>query len=65
MHMHIPAHADRILTDNVTLCNRIYRSESFNVAPRQICRQNFTNNEPRSWSQYNNEEECTENGGRN
>ena len=51
------------MTDNVTLCNRIY-SESFNVVPRQICRENFTTGQAKSWSQYNNEEECTQNGGK-
>ena len=28
-----------------------------------MCRQNFPTGQPRSWSQYNNEADCTENGG--
>ena len=32
--------------------------------PRQICRENFTTGERKSWSQYNNEQECTANGGK-
>ena len=51
-----------VLTDNETLCNRIY-SESFNIVPRQICRENFTTGEAKSWSHDNNEQECTANGG--
>ena len=65
--LHTRAHSQDIavLTDNVTLCNRIY-SESFNVVPRQICRENYTTpaGQARSWSQYNNEQECTANDGK-
>ena len=34
--------------------------------PRQICRENYTTpaGQARSWSQYNNEQECTANDGK-
>ena len=66
-HTHTHTHSQDIavLTDNVTLCDRIY-SESFNVVPRQIYRENYTTpaGQARSWSQYNNEQECTANDGK-
>lgn len=52
-----------VLTDNTTLCD-MYERESFNVQPRQHCRQNYTTGQARLWSEYNNQEECEENGGR-
>ena len=53
-----------VLTDNVTLCERIYARESFNVQPRQHCRERYDNtNQPKGYSMYNNEGDCVENGG--
>ena len=47
----------------MTLCQSLYQTESFNVAPRQICKQEFETGEVRSWSVHNNEEDCTNAGG--
>ena len=53
-----------VLTDNTTFCP-YYQSQSFNVQPKGLCRQTFSDNSsiPRPWSVYNNQNDCTTNGG--
>ena len=51
-----------VLTDDVTLCD-MYQRESFNVQPRQRCRETFPTGEVKPRSKFNNEIECTEAGG--
>ena len=53
-----------VLTDNVSLCN-MYQAESFNVKPRQRCREFFDagRTQPRPRSVFNNETGCTQAGG--
>lgn len=54
-----------VLTDNVSLCN-MYETESFNVKPRQRCREFFDagRTQPKPRSVFNNETGCTQGGGR-
>jgi len=53
-----------VLTDNVSLCN-MYETESFNVKPRQRCREFFDagRTQPKPRSVFNNETGCTQGGG--
>ena len=52
-----------VLVDNTSRCD-FYRSESFNVQPRQHCREGFPNDDsPQPFSEANTEEACTAIGG--
>lgn len=53
-----------ILVGNLSQCE-YYQSESFNVHSRYECVEYFDNGEtqPRAYSRWNNEQDCTENGG--
>ena len=51
-----------VLTDNVTLCD-MYRRESFNVQPRQRCRETFPTGQEKPRSKFHNETGCTADGG--
>lgn len=51
-----------VLTDNLTLCD-MYRRESFNVQPRQRCRERFPSGEVKPRSKFHNESGCTAAGG--
>ena len=51
-----------VLTDNRTLCD-MYQRESFNVQPRQRCRETFPGGQVRPRSKFHNETGCTEAGG--
>ena len=47
-----------VLVDNTSLCD-FYQSESFNLQPRQYCREEFPNGDPSPFSEANTEEECS------
>ena len=52
-----------VFADNSSQCEW-YRSQSFNVQPRGICRQRYPgDNTVRQWSRYNNRDDCEINGG--
>jgi hypothetical protein len=51
-----------VLADNASQCDW-YQSESFNVQPRGICREIDSNDEVKSWSYWNNKNDCEKYGG--
>ena len=51
-----------ILADNMSQCDW-YLRESFNVQPRGICRERDSRNAIKSWSYWNNKDDCERYGG--
>ena len=51
-----------ILADNMSQCDW-YLRESFNVQPRGICRERDSQNAVKSWSYWNNKDDCERYGG--
>ncbi|KAK3102065.1 hypothetical protein FSP39_008504 [Pinctada imbricata] len=51
-----------VLTDNTSLCQH-FQQESFNVKPKGECVELYGNGNRKYWSRWNNEAECTANGG--
>jgi hypothetical protein len=52
-----------VLTSNVSLCN-YFTSESFNIKPKHLCLEAYPNGLQKHWSKWNNEADCTKNGGK-
>ncbi len=52
-----------ILTSNTSLCNQIYASSSFNVQPYYECVEFYGDNSQKTWSKYNNKNDCLVNNG--
>ncbi|XP_022106441.1 protein DD3-3-like isoform X1 [Acanthaster planci] len=51
-----------LLVSNMSLCE-FYQSESFNVKTKYECVETYGNGQAKHWSRWNNEADCTENGG--
>eukprot|EP00731_Ephydatia_muelleri_P011690 Em0006g584a len=51
-----------ILTDNVSRC-AYYQAQSFNVMPKGLCRQMYSDGGVRPWSEFNTYSTCVANGG--
>ncbi len=47
-----------VLSDNVSLCESFYQKESFNVAPKQICKERYPTGEVKGHSDFNNQADC-------
>lgn len=52
-----------ILADNASQCSW-YLQESFNTQPRGICKEYYSTGEEKSWSYWNNQNECERYGGK-
>jgi hypothetical protein len=52
-----------ILTSNTTLCDQIYLKSSFNVQPYSECVQTYSDGTRKTWSKYNNQNDCLANNG--
>ena len=52
-----------ILTDNVSRC-AYYQAQSFNVMPKGLCRQMYSDGGVRPWSEFNTYSTCVANGGK-
>ncbi|XP_045164197.2 protein DD3-3-like isoform X2 [Mercenaria mercenaria] len=51
-----------VLAENSSMCSH-YQGKSFNIQPYHRCVESWSKGNPKHWSRWNNEKQCTDNGG--